>query len=233
MSRVTMKPMHAGATGAADLLNVAPRLLLLSMESAQDFVSRATSALPAIPSLASVRRAAAGSDDCGCDIPETDCPPRCVCEIHWEGSPGETFRATVRVRNTSQVARQFSVVSTDLSGVATGKLAVAPAQLQLAPGAAANVDVSYLVPAGTGAGSATAEVLVTGAYEQCVKVRLTVQPQPTITCEVAQGDPPRRMRTMHWYRHWQCDEPCDPPRTSTVPVPGTPSNVVRPVQPVG
>ncbi|MBK6490033.1 MAG: hypothetical protein IPF98_24945 [Gemmatimonadetes bacterium] len=233
MSRVSMKSMQSGGTAAADLLSVAPRLLVLSMESAQDFVSRATSTLPAMPGIDAVRRSVVGSDDCGCDIPETDCPPRCVCEFHWEGSPGEWFHATIRVRNTSRVARQFSVVSTDLGGVAAGKLTVAPARLQLPGGAAANVAVSYHVPAGTAAGSATAELLVTGAYEQCVTVRLTVQPQSTITCEVAQGDPPRRVRTMHWYRHWQCEEPCEPPRPSTVPVPGTPSTSVRPAQPTG
>lgn len=240
MSRVSMKQTSAAAPAAADLLAVAPRLLVLSMESARDFVSRASATMPAMPSIATLRRSATGSDDCGCDIPETDCPPHCVCELHWEGSPGETFRATIRVRNTGKVGRTFTIASTDLSSPLAGKIAVAPGQLQLAPGASADVALAYTVPAGSSAGDATAEVLVTGAYEQCVKVTLTVQREATITCEVAQGEPPRRVRTMHWYRHWQCEEPCDPPvRTNpdvpTTPgtIPGTPTTGTRPNQPVG
>ena len=239
MSRVSMKHTSGATPAAADLLNVAPRLLVLSMESARDFVSRASATLPAMPSLDTLRRSASGGGDCGCDIPETHCPPRCVCELHWEGSPGETFRATIRVRNTGKVARTFSVVSGDLSAPLAGKIAVAPGQLPLAPGGSADVALAYTVPAGAGAGDARAEVLVTGAYEQCVKVQLTVQPEATITCEVAQGEPPRRVRTMHWYRHWQCEEPCDTPRTNpdvpTTPgtIPGVPTTGTRPNQPVG
>lgn len=215
MSRVSMKHTHGKEGSAADLLTVAPRLLVLSMESARDFVSRASDALPNLPGVAELRRTATGGGDCGCEIPETDCPPRCVCELHWEGSPGETFRATIVVRNTSKVARAFTIGATNVAGVTAGQLSIAPTQLQLAAGASANVAVSYHVPAGTPAGEASAEVLVVGAYEQCVKVRLTVQPEATITCEVAQGDPPKRVRTMHWYRHWQCEEPCAPPVTRT------------------
>lgn len=231
MSRVSMKHGEGRTAGAGDLLTVAPRLLALSMESARDFVSRASETMPAMPSVATLRKTAMGGDDCGCDIPETDCPPRCVCELHWEGSPGETFRATIRVRNTAKVARSFSIAATDVAGVTSGKLTLAPPQLQLAPGASADVAVTYLVPAGTGSGQAVAEITVTGAYEQCVKVKLTVQAEATITCEVAQGDPPTRVRTLHWYRHWQCEEPCEPPRRTTDPVPGH-GTVVRPA-PVG
>jgi len=223
MSRVTMKHPAGSSAAGADLLTAGPRLLALSMESARDFVSRAAATMPAMPSVAALRSqamGAVGAGDCGCEIPERDCPPRCVCELHWEGSPGETFRASIRVRNTAAVSRPFAIAAHPLSGATTGALSIAPASVTLAPGASQVVSVLYQVPAGTPAGDATTEITVTGAYEQCVKVRLSIQPEATITCEVAQGDPPTRVRTMHWYRHWQCEEPCEPPKqrpAGTVP----------------
>ncbi len=215
MSRVTMKHPAGSSAARADLLTAGPRLLALSMESARDFVTRAAATMPAMPSVASLRgeaMGAMGASDCGCDIPEQECPPRCVCELHWEGSPGETFRASIRVRNTASVTRSFSIAAAPLSGATTGALAIAPTAVTLAAGASHTIAVQYQVPDGTPSGDATTEITVTGAYEQCVKVRLSIQPEPTITCEVAQGDPPTRIRTMHWYRHWQCEEPCEPPR---------------------
>jgi len=229
MSRVTMKHPAGSSAAGADLLTAAPRLLALSMESARDFVTRATATMPAMPSVSQLRGQAMGTlgaSDCGCEIPEQDCPPRCVCELHWEGSPGETFRASIRVRNTAAVARQFTVAAAPLAGATSGSLAIAPGALVLAGGASQFVTVVYHVPDATPSGEANTEILVTGAYEQCIKVRLTIQPEPTITCEVAQGDPPTRVRTMHWYRHWQCEEPCDPPKPrpgTTVPVTDVPS----------
>lgn len=226
MSRVTMKHPAGSRAAAADLLTAGPRLLALSMESARDFVSRAAATMPGTPTVAQLRSeamGAMGASDCGCDIPEQDCPPRCVCELHWEGSPGETFRAVIHVRNTSKVARAFTISAANLSGVTSGALSITPANVHLAPGASQAVTVEYRVPDGTQSGDARTEILVRGAYEQCVTVRLTVQREPVITCEVSQGEPPTRIRTMHWYRHWQCEEPCEPAR-------GTPG---RPVPDVG
>jgi hypothetical protein len=226
MSRVTMKHPAGSSAAGADLLTAGPRLLVLSMESARDFVSRAAATMPAMPSVATLRGQAMGTlgaSDCGCEIPEQDCPPRCVCELHWEGSPGETFRASIRLRNTASVSRQFSIAAAPLSGVTTGALSMAPIALSLAAGASQFVTVLYHVPDGTPTGDASTEITITGAYEQCVKVRLSIQPEPTITCEVAQGDTPTRVRAMHWYRHWQCEEPCEPPRQQPgTHIPGKP-----------
>jgi hypothetical protein len=100
-----MKSMQSGGTAAADLLSVAPRLLVLSMESAQDFVSRATSTLPAMPGIDAVRRPSWGDD--WLRHPETD-----ACRAASASPPGGAGEGSRhdRVRNT--VARTFSVVST-------------------------------------------------------------------------------------------------------------------------
>jgi hypothetical protein len=152
-----------------------------------------------------------------CAIPEQDCPPRCVCEITWEATRGERLRCTVRVTNTSATARTFTVTATGFAGPAgsTEGPTVTPGQLQLGGGSAGLVDVAYTVPEKVENGEYLAEVVVKGAYEQCVSVALTVSSKEVCQlgetrcrCEVRQGDPPVRVRAHHWYDHFQCTEPC-------------------------
>jgi hypothetical protein len=220
MSRVTMRHATKAQPDLADLATLGPRLLLLSMDSARDFVARAADTIgPTVPNVSRLRSQIA-PDDCCCQIPETDCPPRCVCHVTWEGNPGEVFHASVRVRNSGKVARTFNLAGTEFSGAAQGAIEVKPASMLLAPGQSAVAEATYTVPAGTPAGTYTSEITINGAYEQAVCVTLTVQPPGTVTCEVVQGEIPRRVRAMHWYRHFQCDEPCEPPSRPT-PTPGT------------
>jgi hypothetical protein len=87
----------------------------------------------------------------------------------------------------------------------------------LAAGHSGIVDARFTVP-NVPEGDYDAEIVVVGAYEQCVRVTLRVRCKKTCgdercTCEVIQGDPPLRIRTHHWYDHFQCTEPCvDPQR---------------------
>jgi hypothetical protein len=153
-----------------------------------------------------------------CEIPEIDCPPRCVCEVTWEASPGETPALTVRVTNASKFARTFHLDATSFvgDGGSPGTITLAPKSLSLPAGHVGIVNATFTVP-DVPEGAYEAEILVRGAYEQCVRVRLTVKCEKTCgesrcTCEVVQGDPPVRIRAHHWYDHFQCTEPCFEPQ---------------------
>ncbi len=150
-----------------------------------------------------------------CAIPETDCPPRCVCELRWEAQPHETVRGTLRVVNTGQQRRQFTFAATNLtsdgldSGVAPS---LAPSAADLAPQEAVTAQVSIPLRQGFETGRTyRGEILVRGLYEQCVRVAVQVEPEPRPHCEVRQGEIPVRVRAHRWYHHFQCEEPCFEP----------------------
>ena len=184
------------------------KLLLLSLDNVRRVMQEAPSILPQMPAPLSLRQ-----KDC-CEIPETECPPRCVCEVRWEASPGETPSITVRVTNSSKSARTFQVHATPFVGFggSPGTLSLSPSSLTLQPGHAGIVSANFTVP-NVPEGDYHAEIIVSGAYEQCVHVTLRVQCRKTCgdehcTCDVVQGDPPVRIRAHHWYDHFQCIEPC-------------------------
>jgi hypothetical protein len=198
-------------------------MVTLGADAITDFVQQMASVLaPAIsgmkaPKLQLFPRA---KDAC-CEIPEVDCPPRCVCEITWDASAGEELNCTIRVRNASQSARTFTIEATQFAGPGNPTdITVSPTKLDLKPGASGVVSVSYTVPEAQPQGDYYAEIVITGSYEQCVEILLHVLPkqlcppgQPHCFCEVVQGEPPVRIRAHHWYDHFQCTEPCfTPPR---------------------
>ena len=125
-----------------------------------------------------------------CDIPETRCPPRCVGAIAWKFGRGAVPEASIVVRNVGKSSRMFSFVATDLAGlsVGTAKVAVSPAAKALAPGEQVVVHVTLtdskaLAPLQT----YRAEVLIRGAFEQCVTVTVEVGRDAYDECVVAQG----------------------------------------------
>lgn len=150
-----------------------------------------------------------GANDC-CTVPTQDCPPRCIAEIRWEGCACEPQRATVTVRNTGSQARGFSF---DAGNLGPAKVEVTPAAAQLAPGQAVTLQVVVPPHQGLKEGETYAsELLIRGAYEQCVRLKLRVAPAAVPQLEVSQGDPPERITELKWYRHWQCTDPCAPAR---------------------
>ena len=155
----------------------------------------------------------AGANEC-CAVPTQDCPPRCVAEICWEACAGETQRATITVRNTSNQARTFTFTAGNLG---PAKVDVAPPAAQIAAGQSVTLQVA--VPAaGLKEGETYAtELLVRGAYEQCVKLKLRVMQTTVPQVCLAQGDVPQRITELKWYRHWQCTDPCAPARTPNDP----------------
>lgn len=197
------------------LTELGPKLLLMSLNTTREFMEAAgeliTGTLPLLKiEMGKVQK-------CCCEIPETECPPRCVCDIRWKACPGGTAQATIRVTNTGSVARTFTFVATPFSGPGNPKATVllSPASATLNPGASAHISASFTVPPDFHNGRRyETEILIYGAYEQCVRITLDIEP-PTAKdccacecCEVRAGDPPVRIRAHHWYDHFQCTEPC-------------------------
>jgi hypothetical protein len=187
-----------------------PRLLSLSLESARDFFEQAAEIvspvlrMPAMPRMPRM-------GDC-CEIPETECPPRCVCDVTWQGCHGQRLRGTIRLTNTSGQERRFELVATPFCGPSAveTRIAVEPTQVSLSPGATALAEVTFTVPERLAPGVYSAEILVHGSWEQCVRVRLEVEAERVWHCEVRQGEPPVRVRAHRWYDHFQCVERCAP-----------------------
>jgi hypothetical protein len=206
MSHASAKPHTATPQPSlGDLFGFRLTLVLTSLENLRNVLQAPS--FPA-PDLTFLRP----KDPCA--IPEIDCPPRCVCDVTWEASPGETPGLTVRVTNTSSSARTFQFQATPFTGPSgsPGTLALAPPTLTLQPGQTGVVNAKFTVP-NVPEDDYHAEILIKGAYEQCVRVRLRVRCRKTAgdehcTCDVLQGDPPVRIRAHHWYHHFQCVEPC-------------------------
>lgn len=221
---------------AETLLRLAPRLMTLSIDSAASFVREASEVLrPVLPatSLGQAARAAASlMRPAGmCGIPETECPPRCVCSVDWEVVHGETARCTIRVVNTGTQARTFHVSGGALSGPgSTGAVDLSPKSLDLQPGASGTVEATYGAQPSTAPGTYHGEVLIRGAYEQCVRlsVRVRARQEPKhCLCVVEQGDPPTRLRAHRWYDHFQCEEECFPRVHRSPPPQETPGIAAR------
>jgi hypothetical protein len=188
---------------------------------------RTVMALPALAmsSVSSMRSPMAsvmpGGSCCECEVPETGCPPYCVCEIAWEGAPGDKLKATIQLTNTRQAAQHFAIGAGPFQGPSgnTGvSVSPAPAAVNLPANQSTTIVVTFQVPATFTAGSIySSEMTVTGLYEQCVKVTLRVRATPPEPhCDVKQGEIPKRIRAHHWYEHFQCEEPCfEPARPRT------------------
>jgi hypothetical protein len=137
-----------------------------------------------------------------------------VCEVSWEAKAGETPTLTLRVTNSSKSTRTFQVHATPFAGPggSPGTLSLTPSSLTLQPGHSDFVSAKFTVP-NVPDGDYHAEIVVKGAFEQCVCVGLRVRCGKTCcnehcTCDVVQGDPPVRIRAHEWYHHFQCIEPC-------------------------
>jgi hypothetical protein len=126
-----------------------------------------------------------------CQVGETACPPRCAGHVDWKLERGATAYATLEVRNAGSAARTFKFAGTALAGPepGTAALAVTPATAMLQPGERAVVQVQLngsiaLQPLQ----SYFAEVLITGAWEQAVKIALHVAADPFSSVNLEHGD---------------------------------------------
>lgn len=187
--------------GLAALLDDLPGLL---SSAASQYVNLLRRGSKLVGALLPIDRLGS-SNDC-CSVPTQDCPPRCIAEICWDGCACEVQRATVTVKNSGAQTRAFSFVAGSLG---PAKVEVAPPAATLAPGQA--VTLQLAVPANQGLKEGetyTGELLVRGAYEQCVRLRLRVGPAAVPHLDLCQGEVPQKITELNWYRHWQCTDPC-------------------------
>ncbi len=150
---------------------------------------------------------------CGCcGIPETECPPRCVCRMRLAAMTGQTVSARIRVLNEAGTDRVFQLSATPfVSGAEQAEFDLAPSSLNIPAGGSALAIGTLVVPGGFAKGRYQCEILVHGAYEQCVEVELDIGCEEILsgTCTVEQKEKRYRIRAHHWYDHFQCIEPCD------------------------
>ncbi|MDP9106609.1 MAG: hypothetical protein M3N49_11840 [Candidatus Eremiobacteraeota bacterium] len=151
---------------------------------------------------------------CGCcEIPETECPTRCIGPIEVGAMTGQTVSAVISVVNRSSSPRNFTFSATPFQcGSSSALFAFTPAALTLAAGASGYTVASLTIPVTFAKGEYQDEIIVTGAYEQCVGVELEVgcEEMRSAKAEVVQLDAPFRIRAHRWYDHFQCVEPCGP-----------------------
>ena len=224
MSHASVRPASIQKPLLEELVTIVLKLMTTSIDTTRSVMALLPSLLPSMPDLR------LQPSKHMCEIPEIECPPRCVCEVTWEASPGETPGLIVHVTNASKLARTFQLHATEFTGIdrTSGTIAVAPSVLTLQAGHAGVANATFSVP-NVPEGEYDAEILVEGAYEQCVRVRLKVRCEKTCgeercTCDVVQGDPPARVRAHHWYDHFQCTEPCVEPTLPAVEAAGKSGN---------
>jgi hypothetical protein len=147
-----------------------------------------------------------------CDIPTTDCPPKCACTINWDASPGEFRKSTIQIHNTSKDSITYTFVPKSFKSCGktlNSSPGVVPQSITAAPGETVSAVIGVAVGEEFQSGTAyDAEILVQGKYERCVKVVLNVACACDTACSFDQGDIPYKVRADSWYRHFQCSEPC-------------------------
>jgi len=149
-----------------------------------------------------------------CEVPTTDCPPYCVCEMKWEALSGEHLQGTLRVTNTSKQAQNYNFVPEAFVGPCGSsaiKTSLKPNTASIAAGDSATITVIIEVPAELQTDTYESKIKVRGLYEQCVKLQVNVKQRCKPHCDVKQGEIPKRIVEHNWYDHFQCEELCFEP----------------------
>lgn len=209
MNPIDVSPFNNNCNAAMKhFTDLGGKLLSLSMDSSLKFMRAAIDIIT--PAMSTVKMPCLSAV---CDIPETDCPPRCVCTIDWDACKGEHRQHAIRVTNTSGDPVEFILKATPLDGLAGGAelIVLKPDRLTLKPSESGIFMAEITVPEDAPSGEFSAEISVQGKYEQCIRVNLTISRPQQCVCEVSQGDIPVRIRAHHWYDHFQCVEPCFKP----------------------
>ena len=204
MSRVNVKCISQKQSPLVDMATMGPKLLSETLKSVGDFIQQAVDASPQLPRPVALRPQQM------CEIPETECPPRCVCHITWEASPREKLACNIKVTNSSEKPRVFALKAIPFPDPA-GTIQITPDSMNLGPGQTGGAQAFYTVPDGLATGTYKTEILVAGAYEQCITVTLHVHDQQHCECHLVQGEIPVRIRAHRWYEHFQCVERCFKP----------------------
>lgn len=211
MSHTTIKPASSGEKPSLeDFVDLGRKLVLTSIENFRAVMLQTQALMP---------QSSLPRSTCPCDIPEVECPPRCVCNVSWVATPGESLMLNIRLTNSSRIPRNFALLATPFQGssASPGTITVAPASLALAAGQTGIATATFAVPTTASEGNFEAEIVIRGAYEQAICVSLQIQCKQICgehcgACHVVQGDPPVRIRAHQWYHHFQCSEPCIRPQ---------------------
>lgn len=219
MSRVTVrKPSQKSVQHQLfRLMGLGPSLAATTLEVTRSFVQEAScliaDAVPGSPVTFALPKLKLGADKC-CEIPETECPPRCPCEIVWKAARGEKLVCRLRITNTSDRPRTLTLEATPFEGGTEppdAGIEVHPGQADLQPGESVTVTGRLTVTDTFEPGGVyVSEVLIRSDHEQCVRVELCVEPDCVVHCEIEHGERPVRIRAHRWTDHFQCVEPCPP-----------------------
>jgi hypothetical protein len=150
-----------------------------------------------------------------CEIPETECPPYCVCELEWEAFRGDSIKGTIAISNTGKQVSVFALSASEFRAeqeLTSVKAQLSPSSFNLKSGETQRVDVAVHVDESMNPNQTyRAEVKVAGRYEQCVQLVVHVRRKQHPYCIIEHGEIPTRIRAHHWYDHFQCDELCFEP----------------------
>ena len=150
-----------------------------------------------------------------CDIPETECPPYCVCELEWEAFEGDTVKGTIDIHNSGKQDSAFSLSADEFRAerdLSTVKPTLNPSSFTLKAGESQRVDVAVQLDESMDPNQTyRTEVKIAGRYEQCVRLIVHLRRKLHPNCKVEHGEIPTRIRAHHWYDHFQCEELCFEP----------------------
>jgi hypothetical protein len=204
MSRVKMNYTSQRQTPLTNMATLGSRLFVETVKSMGGIIEQIVDASAKQPASISLQPQKM------CEIPETECPPYCVCEISWEATTKEQLSCVIKVTNSSDKRQLFEVTALPFPNPA-GPIQITPQQLWLEAGQTAASVATYKVPERLAPGTYKTKILVAGAYEQCVCVTLQVQDKQYCECHITQGEIPTHTHTHNWYDHFQCEEPCFEP----------------------
>jgi hypothetical protein len=193
----------------AQVGTLAGRILVDTVQRSAQLL-RSAAALPVFANLPARKSCSCGGG-CGCAIPETECPTRCIGPIKLGAMTGQPVAAGIRVVNDANEQRHFDFSATPfLSGSSSATFTFSPTQLDIAPGASGFTTATVTIPPDFPQGHYQAEIVSRGAYEQCVLVDLEVgcTQMRSATAKLVQVETPFKITAHCWYHHFQCVEPC-------------------------
>jgi hypothetical protein len=197
-----------------DMMNSYLTLGRKLMATYMEGVQRSLATLPDLPDFSAYSKLPSWPGSC--DIPTTDCPPYCICELRWEACEGEKLVGYVEIKNTGDDNVQFHFAPEAFRNnnqPTEIKAQVDKPTVPLKPNESEKVTVTVNLSdhAIHFDSRYYAEMKVIGRYEQCVKLEFTAKRKSLPYCFIEHGEIPTRIVPHHWYHHFQCEELCFKP----------------------
>jgi hypothetical protein len=192
-------PLTAPLMALGKLIEQSARVGIDALESLADFSPHV---LQSLGNLAASGSPLSGS--CTCDIPPSCWMPKALCDVNSSGRTGDTVSLCFVITNCSMTVRKIALfTSTKNSG-----LSFSANEVDLGPMDRREVDVSYVIPAGSLVGDKTELLMwVRGCKVHFLRWTVTVGSKCADTCyEVEVKDCPDLIH--HWYDHFYCSRPC-------------------------